>query len=359
MCGIAGLFHADAGAEASAEVVQRMAAYCAIAALTRRHLHARSSRPGGATLEIVDPAGGAQPMVNEAGDVAVVFNGEIYNFRDLRAGLRAHGYRFATDCDTEVVLRAYEHYGSRCVEHFRGMFAFAVWDGPRRELFLARDRFGIKPLYYAWDGRTFRFGSELKAILEAGASPALDATALDDFFTFNYIPAPRTIFASVRKLPPRIPCRSRGRAGRARVLGSRLRAGRGDAATCATRLGEVLRETVALHVEGVAPASFCPAGRFERAHRRGGGARRRSGRHVLDGVRGAAVRRATLRACRRRPVWDARARIAVAARCGGGARPADLALRRAVRRFLDGPDLPPLRVGAGARARVLRRRWGR
>jgi asparagine synthase (glutamine-hydrolysing) len=188
-------------------------------------------------------------MVNEAGDVAVVFNGEIYNFRDLRAVLCAHGYRFATDCDTEVVLRAYEHYGSRCVEHFRGMFAFAVWDGPRRELFLARDRFGIKPLYYAWDGRTFRFGSELKAILEAGASRALDATALDALH-LQLHPGARTSHPCAA---PRTPCRSRRAAGRARILGSRLRADAADAAT-ARAVGEVLRK-LALHLEW-RPASF-------------------------------------------------------------------------------------------------------
>jgi asparagine synthase (glutamine-hydrolysing) len=262
MCGIAGLFHADAGAEASAEVVQRMAGVLRHRGPDSAGIYVRGAVGLAARrLEIVDPAGGAQPMVNEAGDVAVVFNGEIYNFRDLRAVLRTHGYRFATDCDTEVVLRAYEHYGSRCVEHFRGMFAFAVWDGPRRELFLARDRFGIKPLYYAWDGRTFRFGSELKAILEAGASPALDATALDDFFTFNYIPAPRTIFASVRKLPPAHTVSvSAGGPVEREYWDLVFEPHAADAATCATRLGEVLRETVALHVDGVASGIFLSGG---------------------------------------------------------------------------------------------------
>jgi asparagine synthase (glutamine-hydrolysing) len=262
MCGIAGLLHAAGGAEASAEVVQRMASVLRHRGPDSAGVHVRG--PVGLAvqrLEIVDPAGGAQPMVNEDGGVAVVFNGEIYNFRDLRAVLRAHGYRFATDCDTEVVLRAYEHYGPRCVEHFRGMFAFAIWDAPRRRLFLARDRFGIKPLYYAWDGRTFRFGSELKALLEAGVSPALDATALDDFFTFTYIPAPRTIFTSVRKLPPGCTLSVSASGPVEREYWDLVFAPEEtDAATCATRLGEVLRETVALHLDGVASGIFLSGG---------------------------------------------------------------------------------------------------
>lgn len=262
MCGIAGLFHADGGAEASAEVVQRMAGV----------LHHRGPDAAGhwvrgpvglaaQRLAIVDPAGGAQPMVNEDGSVAVVFNGEVYNFRELRAVLRAHGHRFTTDCDTEVVLRAYEHHGPRCVEHFRGMFAVAVWDGARRQLFLARDRLGIKPLYYAWDGRTFRFGSELKALLAAGVPPALDPAALDDFFTFTYIPAPRTIFASVRQLPPACTVTVSARGPVEREYWDLVFAPDAtDAARCAARLDEALREAVALHVDGVAPAILLSGG---------------------------------------------------------------------------------------------------
>ena len=262
MCGIAGLFHADGDAAASADVVQRMAAA----------LHHRGPDSAGVfvrgpvglgvrRLAIVDPAGGAQPMVDAARGVAVAFNGEIYNFRALRDRLRGHGHRFATDSDTEVVLRAYQQYGRACVDHFRGMFAFAIWDEARRELFLARDRLGIKPLYYAWDGRTFRFGSELKAILAAGVSPALDPTALDDFFTFTYIPAPRTIFAAVRKLPPAhtVSVSAAGPVER-EYWDLVFEPTEIDPARGAARLDELLRETVALHVDGVAPGFFLSGG---------------------------------------------------------------------------------------------------
>lgn len=262
MCGIAGLFHADGGAEASAELVRRMGGVLRHRGPDAAGVHVRG--PVGLAVQrlaIVDPAGGGQPMVNDDGSVAVAFNGEIYNFRDLRAVLRTHGYRFATDCDTEVVLRAYEHYGPRCVEHFRGMFAFAVWDASRRRLFLARDRFGIKPLYYAWDGRTFHFGSELKAILEAGVSTELDVAALDDYFTFTYIPAPRTIFTAVRKLPPgcTLSVSASGPVER-EYWDVVFEPEDTDAATCATRLAGALRESVALHLDGVAAGLFLSGG---------------------------------------------------------------------------------------------------
>ena len=252
MCGIAGLFHVDPGVEVSPDVVGRMAAVLRHRGPDDAGVYVRGSIGLAAQrLAIVDPAGGAQPMVNDDDSVAVVFNGEIYNHRALRAVLRTHGHRFTSECDTEVVLRAYEHYGPRCVEHFRGMFALAVWDARRRRLFLARDRLGIKPLYFAWDGRRLCFGSELKAILAAGVSLALDATALDDFFTFNYIPAPRTIFAAVRKLPPGCTA-SVSAAGlvEQEYWDLAFEPEERDEATWAARLDEMLRETVALHVAG-------------------------------------------------------------------------------------------------------------
>ena len=262
MCGIAGLFHADGGTQASADVVQRMAGVLRHRGPDSAGFHVDG--PVGLAaqrLAIVDPARGAQPMVNDDGTVAVVCNGEIYNFRDLRTVLRAHGYRFATDCDTEVVLRAYEHYGPECVEHFRGMFAFAAWDARRRQLFLARDRLGIKPLYYAWDGRTFHFGSELKALLAAGVPTALDAMALDDFLTFTYIPAPRTIFTAVRQLPPAhtLTVSASGLVER-EYWDLVFAPDETDAATCATRLEEVLRESIAIHLDGAAAGIFLSGG---------------------------------------------------------------------------------------------------
>jgi len=154
-------------------------------------------------LAIIDLVTGDQPMSNEGAGVTVVFNGEIYNFRELRRELEARGRRFRTSSDTEVILRAYEEYGVDCLRHLRGMFAFAIWDQRRHRLFLARDRVGIKPLVYAWDGRRLLFASEPKAILEDPSVPRrIDWEALRDYLTLHYIPSPRTIFADIRKLPP-------------------------------------------------------------------------------------------------------------------------------------------------------------
>jgi asparagine synthase (glutamine-hydrolysing) len=154
-------------------------------------------------LSIIDLAAGQQPMITADKTKVIVFNGEIYNFRTLRELLVKCGHRFATQSDTEVILHAYEAYGERCVEHLRGMFAFAIWDQGKKQLFLARDRVGIKPLYYYWDGSTLLFGSEIKAILCHPLVPrTIDPYALDDYLTYLYIPAPKTIFQSIRKLRP-------------------------------------------------------------------------------------------------------------------------------------------------------------
>jgi len=154
-------------------------------------------------LAIIDPEGGHQPMVDDAAGVALTFNGEIYNFRELRAELEACGYRFALHSDTEVLLRGYQHWGERVVERLRGMFAFAVWDAPRQRLFLARDRFGEKPLFLLETPQGLAFASEIKALLEIpGPKPAVDVTSVWDFLAYRYVPGPRTLFASIRKLPP-------------------------------------------------------------------------------------------------------------------------------------------------------------
>src|SRR5215470_9315124 len=154
-------------------------------------------------LAIIDLATGDQPMANDDGSVQVVFNGEIYNFRELRRDLDARGVRFHTASDTEVLLRAYEADGPDCVRQLRGMFAFAILDERARRLVLGRDRVGIKPLVYSWDGRRLLFASEIKAILEdPSVSRDLDLDALGEYLTFHYVGAPRTIFTAVRKLPP-------------------------------------------------------------------------------------------------------------------------------------------------------------
>jgi asparagine synthase (glutamine-hydrolysing) len=154
-------------------------------------------------LAIIDLVTGEQPMASDDGTVWLVFNGEIYNYRELRSELEDRGARFRTSSDTEVILRAYEAHGPACVERFRGMFSFAILDERARRVFLARDRVGIKPLVYAWDGRRLLFASEIKGILEASeVSREIDPEALGEYLTYHYVPAPRTIFRSIRKLPP-------------------------------------------------------------------------------------------------------------------------------------------------------------
>ena len=146
---------------------------------------------------------GHQPMSNENGRLWIVCNGEIYNYRELRKELIQNGHCFKSASDTEVILHLYEEYGIECLQHLRGMFAFAIWDCQRRELFVARDRLGIKPLYYTERGNRLLFASEIKALLKhPDIDRQLDYQALDDYLTYLYIPPPRTIFKSIQKLPP-------------------------------------------------------------------------------------------------------------------------------------------------------------
>jgi asparagine synthase (glutamine-hydrolysing) len=203
MCGICGLATAD-GVTPDREVVERMSR-------TLRHrgpdsdgLHLRGPVALAARrLSIIDLEGGSQPIANEDGSVVVVQNGEIYNFRELRRELEGQGHRFATGCDTEVLVHLYEQHGEGFVERLRGMFAIALWDEGERRLLLARDRFGIKPLYYRLSGGDISFASELKAMLEQpGFSRAIDPRAVAAYLAFNSIPAPLTVFAEARKLPP-------------------------------------------------------------------------------------------------------------------------------------------------------------
>ena len=154
-------------------------------------------------LSIVDLAGGHQPMTNEDGTLWIVFNGEIYNHRELRPALEQRGHRYATNSDTETILHLYEEYGEDCVHHLRGMFAFAIWDTRRKQLFCARDRLGIKPFYYAIVGNRFAFASEVKALFEIPSfQPRLNRRVLPEFFTFGYISSDETLFEGVRKLLP-------------------------------------------------------------------------------------------------------------------------------------------------------------
>ena len=155
-------------------------------------------------LSIIDLEGGKQPLYNEDETVVVTYNGEIYNFQELVAELKSLGHTFRTHCDTEVIVHAWEQWGTKCLDRFNGMFAFALWDRNQETLFLARDRIGIKPLYYSVrpDGH-IAFGSELKALMhDPDVARDLDPRAIEDYFTFGYVPEPRSIYRSVKKLEP-------------------------------------------------------------------------------------------------------------------------------------------------------------
>ena len=154
-------------------------------------------------LSIIDVVGGHQPLCNEDGSIWIVFNGEIYNFPDLRRRLEQAGHVFRTRSDTEVIVHAYEEWGDDCAVHLNGIFAIALWDRARHRLVLARDHFGVKPLYYVDDGRRLLWASEIKALLENPDVPrAVDVGALDLFLTFRFVPSPLTMFAGILKLRP-------------------------------------------------------------------------------------------------------------------------------------------------------------
>lgn len=204
MCGICGIVHTDTAEPVDATILETMND-------ALRHRGPDDSGlwtegPAGLAarrLSILDLENGHQPMLNEDGSLVLVFNGEIYNFQELRAELEAKGYRFRTQCDTEVVLKACEAYGDDAVQRFNGMFAFAVYDTKRRRLFLARDRLGIKPLHYAFRDGVFAFASELDSLLRSRAvTGTLNPAALDAYFTYLYVPEPDCVFEGVHKLGP-------------------------------------------------------------------------------------------------------------------------------------------------------------
>ncbi len=212
MCGIAGFIKPN-GASASLEQQEAQAAVLDRMCHIIRHRGPDDQGTmvkdgvalGMRRLSIIDLAGGHQPISGcDQRAATIVYNGEIYNYRELQRELEARGHRFRTHSDTEVIVHAYEEYGVACVDHLRGMFAFAIWDGRKRELFIARDRVGKKPLYYTLtpDG-TFVFGSELKSLLEHPAvTRETNPDALDAYLTFGYVPDPLSIFRDIYKLPP-------------------------------------------------------------------------------------------------------------------------------------------------------------
>jgi asparagine synthase (glutamine-hydrolysing) len=204
MCGICGIFFSNRDWRVNGDN---------LAAMNRRIVHRGPDDEGFfieenvglamRRLSIIDVKTGHQPLANENQDVWIVYNGEIYNHTELRTGLEARGHRYRTHSDTETIVHLYEEYGRDCVKHLRGMFAFVIWDRRNRKLFAARDRLGIKPFYYRWDGRAFLFASEIKAIL---AYPGIEAEfnrgALAEYLAFGYITGPGTMFAGIRKLMP-------------------------------------------------------------------------------------------------------------------------------------------------------------
>lgn len=205
MCGITGIFDTRGKRDLNRAALERM----------NESQHHRGPDEGGVHLEpgvglghrrlsIIDLSTGQQPLYNEDGSVCVVFNGEIYNYQELIPELQALGHVFHTRSDTEVIVHGWEAWGEKCVERFRGMFAFALWDRNRETLFLARDRLGVKPLFYALlpDG-TFLFGSELKSLLaHGGLARDIDPLAVEEYFALGYVAEPRCIFRQARKLPP-------------------------------------------------------------------------------------------------------------------------------------------------------------
>ena len=204
MCGICGVVYADGDRRVEVDVLRRMTSRLAHRGPDGEGFHVDTGVGLGVRrLAIVDVSGGDQPLASEDGAVTVVGNGEIYNAPELREELSSAGHRFRTRSDTEVIVHLYEERGVGCLERLRGMFAFALWDARRRRLFLARDRFGIKPLTYAIAPDRIVFGSEMKAILASGASGGpVDLEALRDVLTIGFVLAPRTLFTDVRALAP-------------------------------------------------------------------------------------------------------------------------------------------------------------
>ncbi|MFD7520662.1 asparagine synthase (glutamine-hydrolyzing) [Paenibacillus chitinolyticus] len=154
-------------------------------------------------LSIIDIAEGHQPLCNEDESVWIIFNGEIYNYKSLRSMLQDRGHVFRTNSDTEVIVHLYEEFGDECVKHLRGMFGFAIWDRRKKQLFAARDHFGIKPFYYQYNDRQLLFGSEIKSLVASGSvNPSIRTESLMNYLTFQYVPEPNTMFEGIQKLPP-------------------------------------------------------------------------------------------------------------------------------------------------------------
>ncbi len=204
MCGICGIFYNDRSRRVERET---------LADMNRQIVHRGPDDDGFFVegnvglamrrLSIIDIKTGHQPISNESNDIWIVYNGELYNHQELRKDLEARGHRYRTHSDTETIVHLYEEYGHDCVKHLRGMYAFAIWDRPKGCLFIARDRLGIKPLYYRFDGKSLLFASEIKAILaHPGVTPEFNRSTLAEYLAFGYIPEAETMYAGIKKLLP-------------------------------------------------------------------------------------------------------------------------------------------------------------
>ncbi|HMV84516.1 MAG TPA: amidotransferase 1, exosortase A system-associated [Blastocatellia bacterium] len=203
VCGLAGIYHYQNELQIDEAVLRRMTGVLAHRGPDDDGFYVVGRIGlGHRRLSIIDVAGGRQPIFNEDQSIAIVFNGEIYNYRELARLVESRGHRLRTRSDTETIVHLYEEFGDACVEQLRGMFAFALWDARQQKLLLARDRVGKKPLYFADLGGTLIFGSELKALLEhPRMSREIDPQAVADYFSYQFIPSPKTIFQQARKLP--------------------------------------------------------------------------------------------------------------------------------------------------------------
>lgn len=201
MCGIAGIVHFDISRKVDESVLKRITNCLVHRGPDGEGFYiANHIGLGHRRLSIIDLSTGSQPMFNDDKTIAVILNGEIYNYIELREELKGHGYKFHTNSDTEVIIRAYEKWGTDCQGKFNGMWAFALWDERKKQLFISRDRIGEKPLFYSTYDNTFIFGSEIKSILSYGVPPEANYEMTELYLTLGYIPAPYTFYKNIHKL---------------------------------------------------------------------------------------------------------------------------------------------------------------
>jgi asparagine synthase (glutamine-hydrolysing) len=259
MCGIAGVFEYE-----GRKGIDRATLVDMLSVIEHRGpddqgtLFSDSFAMGMQRLSIIDLPGGKQPISNEDGKITVVFNGEIYNYRELQQTLRSRGHMLRTSSDTEVIVHLYEDMGEDCVKELRGMFAFAIWDSVRQRLFIARDRLGIKPLYYKEQCGSLIFSSEIKAILKhPGVVPSLNVQGLGHYLSLKYVPAPETMFAGIHVLSPGhlLTCDRNGSKVRPYwdLFFAESKESRPSEEACAEQLEALLRESVRLHLVSDVP----------------------------------------------------------------------------------------------------------